>query len=121
MISEFLKDSIMNQADKDQLKIKIKEQIIQRGKEIEELEELTKPISPENSIGRVSRMDAINNKSVAEAALRTKKKKLASLKNALTKIDLPDFGKCERCKNPIQIARVIYMPESGLCVHCAAK
>ena len=33
------------------------------------LEELTKPIAPENAIGRVSRMDAINNKSVNEAAL----------------------------------------------------
>ena len=37
---------------------------------IEELE-LTKPIPPENAIGRVSRMDAINNRSVNEAALRT--------------------------------------------------
>ena len=31
---------------------------------IEEYRELTKPIPPENAIGRVSRMDAINNKSV---------------------------------------------------------
>ena len=33
-------------------------------KDIKGLKEATKPISPENSIGRVSRMDAINNKSV---------------------------------------------------------
>ncbi len=32
--------------------------------EIEVLKELTKPIAPENAIGRVSRMDAINNKSI---------------------------------------------------------
>ena len=31
---------------------------------IEEYRELTKPIPPENAIGRVSRMDAINNRSV---------------------------------------------------------
>ncbi len=107
--------------DKKEITIKIKASILKTEKQIIELEELTQPISPENAIGRISRMDAINNKSVAEAALRTKKKKLASLKNALTKIDLPGFGTCERCKNPIQIARVIYMPESGLCVRCAAK
>jgi len=37
---------------------------------IENYKELTKPIAPENAIGRVSRMDAINNKSVNEAALK---------------------------------------------------
>ena len=35
--------------------------------------EITKPIAPENAIGRISRMDAINNKSVTEAALRQAK------------------------------------------------
>ena len=37
---------------------------------INEYKELTLIISPENSIGRVSRMDAINNKSVMEESLR---------------------------------------------------
>ena len=36
---------------------------------------LCQQIAPENSIGRVSRMDAINNKSIVEAALREAKKK----------------------------------------------
>ena len=39
---------------------------------IEEYRELTKPIPPENAIGRVSRMDAINNRSVNEAALNNR-------------------------------------------------
>jgi len=37
---------------------------------IDSYKELTNPIAPENAIGRVSRMDAINNKSVNEAALK---------------------------------------------------
>ena len=55
---------------------------------------ITKPISPENSIGRVSRMDAINNKSVVEAALRNAEKKLKGLKIILSKIQNDDFGIC---------------------------
>jgi DnaK suppressor protein len=39
-------------------------------KKIIEYSLLCQPIAPENSIGRVSRMDAINNKSVVEAALK---------------------------------------------------
>ncbi len=42
--------------------------------EISELEELTKPVPLDASIGRISRMNAINNKSINEAALREKKK-----------------------------------------------
>ena len=43
---------------------------------VDEYTELCKPIAPENAIGRISRMDAINNKSVVEAALRETKNKM---------------------------------------------
>ena len=58
--------------DKTELKIlekKIITEIKSTEEKITEYSELCKPIAPENSIGRVSRMDAINNKSVVEAAL----------------------------------------------------
>ena len=44
-----------------------REDLVER---IAEYRELTKPIPPNDAIGRVSRMDAINNRSVNEAALR---------------------------------------------------
>ncbi len=111
----------MNSEEKEQLKAKIIAQITKTEKEIVSLEDMTKPISPENSIGRVSRMDAINNKSVAEASLRTSKRKLSNLKVALTKIDDENFGSCSRCENPIPPARLMYMPESTRCVRCADR
>jgi len=111
----------MNDQEKKDLKTKIVEKIAQTEIEIKELQELTKPISPENSIGRVSRMDAINNKSVAEAALRSSKQKLSKLNFALTKVDMPDFGICTYCKNPIRPARLMYLPESTRCVRCAER
>ena len=82
--------------------------------------DLTKPIAPENAIGRVSRMDAINNKSVNEASLRQAKLKLHSLNRALDSIDNPDFGICRKCKNPIPVGRILIRPESVLCVNCAS-
>lgn len=111
----------MNATDKDTLKQKIQETIVQTEQEIARLVEDTQPISPENSLGRVSRMDAINNKSVAEAALRSFKKKLGKLKLALTKIEEPSFGSCDFCKNPIAAKRLMFMPQSTRCVHCADK
>jgi DnaK suppressor protein len=100
---------------------KIEASIAKMEMEVARLEESTQPISPENSIGRVSRMDAINNKGVLEASLRSSKRKLSSLRLALTKIENPDFGICLRCRRPIQPARLMFMPESALCVHCAER
>ena len=48
---------------------------------IAEYRELTKPIPPSEAIGRVSRMDAINNRSVNEAALRQLERELAALRS----------------------------------------
>lgn len=87
--------------------------------EIEELKELTKPIAPENAIGRVSRMDAINNKSINEAALRKSEEKLRKLETALLKVDEEYFGLCGRCGNDIPMGRLLLMPESPFCVNCA--
>jgi DnaK suppressor protein len=81
--------------------------------------ELTKPIAPENAIGRVSRMDAINNKSVNEVALRKAELKLKNLQVALTKLDDSDFGICIRCKKPIPLGRILLLPHAITCVNCA--
>lgn len=86
---------------------------------VSEYRELTKPISPENAIGRVSRMDAINNKSVTEAALRTAERKLAGLNAILPKINDADFGQCQRCKGQIPLGRILLVPHSQFCVNCA--
>ena len=111
----------MNAEEKLKLKEKIIELIDKYEDDIKETESMTQPISPENSIGRVSRMDAINNKSVMEASLRNKISKRNKLKLALTKIDDDNFGICVNCKNPINPARLMYMPESTKCIRCADR
>ncbi len=86
---------------------------------IVQMEDMTQPISPENSIGRISRMDAINNKSVMEAALRNARKELDAMKNALAHLADDDFGLCKRCKEKIPMQRLVLMPGSAYCVNCA--
>ena len=111
----------MKEEEKRKLKKKLKELITNYENEILELESTIKPIKPENSLGRISRMDAINNQSVMEAAMRSKKRKLGKLKIALQNIDNKSFGYCSLCKKPIPMGRLIYMPESTRCVNCADR
>lgn len=90
-------------------------------RQIEELKDLTKPIEPDCAIGRVSRMDAINNKSVNDAALRKKQNQYKGLNLALEDIDKPNFQDCIVCGFQIPIERVFIMPESRKCTNCASK
>ncbi|MGI9551163.1 MAG: TraR/DksA family transcriptional regulator [Aurantibacter sp.] len=105
--------------DTKKIRALFEEEILKTEKSILRYEELAQPISPDNAIGRVSRMDAINNKSVMEAALRKAKERLAGLKHNLEKLGTDDFGVCPKCQSKIRIERILLAPESSFCVNCA--
>lgn len=115
----FLYLQIMNSNEKKVVKDKILEAINDTELQIETYKDLAKPIAPENAIGRVSRMDAINNRSVNEAALSKAEQKLKNLRIALNNIDDDDFGICGKCKQQIPIGRILLVPQNRFCVRCA--
>ena len=103
----------------EEIKQKILSEIAKTEKLIAEYRELTKPVAPDVAIGRISRMDAINNKSVTEASLRKAEQKLKNLQRVLSQFGTPEFGLCLTCKKPIPIGRILFRPESLRCVNCA--
>ena len=109
----------MVKLNKIEIRNKIESEILKTENKVAEYKELTRPIEPENAIGRISRMDAINNKSVVEAALRKAVEKLNNLNLALSKIDDDDFGLCVRCHKPIPLGRILFMPQARSCVDCS--
>ena len=98
---------------------KIDEEIKKTTDSINEYKQLNKPMAPDNAIGRVSRMDAINNRSVLNAALKKAELKLKKLKIVQKEIDKNNFGVCLNCKNEIPIARLMIVPDSKKCISCA--
>ncbi|MCU4175145.1 TraR/DksA family transcriptional regulator [Carboxylicivirga sp. N1Y90] len=107
--------------NKTEIETLIHKQIATVERKIKSLKELTGAISPDDAIGRVSRMDAINNKSVNDAALRQSERKLKNLKEALQRLNDADFGVCVSCKGAIPAGRLVLMPESRKCMRCASK
>jgi DnaK suppressor protein len=87
--------------------------------EMENLKLLAQPIEPENSIGRISRMDAINNKSINDRMLRKAQEKLKYLKLNLKSLENNDFGFCMKCKKQININRIKLIPETRKCINCS--
>lgn len=111
----------MNDQDKTQLESHIRSRIDAVKADIESYTQLAKPVSPDNAIGRITRMEAINSKSINEAALNKSKQTLSNLEEALKLINDPDFGLCAECEEPIPFKRLMAMPESAFCVKCAGK
>jgi DnaK suppressor protein len=103
----------------------IKESIIKQIDEFEAdiilLKEAAKPIAPDDAYGRVSRMDAINNKAIVDASLKDKEITVRRFKYTLSKIDSEDYGKCSRCGNYINLRRLMSIPYVNLCISCANK
>tara|TARA_B100001142_G_scaffold229798_1_gene227943 strand:+ start:5889 stop:6221 length:333 start_codon:yes stop_codon:yes gene_type:complete len=109
----------MDEMQIQEIKRKLKTEIESTQLKINKYTILCRPIAPENSIGRISRMDAINNKSVVEAALREAEKKIKQLLQMQEKINEEDFGVCIKCKKTIPFGRLMIRPHSKFCVHCA--
>ena len=109
----------MKLEQKQELKQHIRTEIENIKKDIASFKKLTQPIAPDNAIGRLTRMEAINSKSINEAALNKFKNTLPKLERALKKIDASEFGLCSECEEPIPFARLMIMPEADLCVQCA--
>ena len=109
----------MKKESQERIAKKILEEIEKISANIIEYKKLAQPIAPDDAIGRVSRMDAINNKSVLDAALRKAEVKLKKLKIVEKEIKNNGFGQCLKCKIQIPIERLIIVPEIKKCVNCA--
>ena len=110
----------MLQEDKDKLEQHIRQEIEDLKEKIVSYKEGAKPVALDSAIGRVTRMDAINSKSISEESLRKAEIALFKLERALDKIDGSDFGLCMECGEEIPFKRLMIMPGSVLCVACVA-
>ena len=109
----------MKETEKQKIEAKLLDEIKSTKEKIVKYSELCRPIAPENAIGRVSRMDAINNKSIVEAALREAKKKINQLLIMQEQIKELDFGICMKCNSSIPFMRLLIKPHARFCVKCA--
>jgi DnaK suppressor protein len=109
------------QKEKDTLKNKIKEESILTEEQITLLQEKVKPIAPDCSLGRLTRLEAMGEQHVNNKILDESKIKLTRLKNALLRIDKPMFGICIECEEEIGFGRMSIRPESVRCVACAGN
>jgi DnaK suppressor protein len=109
----------MTPEEKKEIKEKIEADIATLSEQIKALEKKTKPIAPDCSLGRLTRLEAMGEQHVNNKILDESRLRLTRLQNALLRVDKPMFGICIECEEEIGVGRMSIRPESVRCVECA--
>jgi len=74
----------------------------------------------QQSVGRLSRMDAMQQQSMDIAREERRQHRLKILKAALDRLDKDDYGYCLACGEDIPYKRLLADPATTRCVECSA-
>lgn len=84
-------------------------------------EEGARPVDLDQPIGRVSRVDALQQQSMARATREGHRHRLDQVKLALAALAEDEYGLCRRCEEPIGFRRLKAQPETPFCVACQGR
>jgi DnaK suppressor protein len=73
----------------------------------------------QTSVGRLSRMDAMQAQQMALDSARRRQQELAGVQGALRRIESGEYGICFDCGEEIDVRRLSVAPTSTRCVACA--
>jgi len=85
---------------------------------LESSKEGTKVVSLDQPIGRVSRIDAIQQQKMAEESRRKQQLRLGQIAVALAAVENDEYGYCRSCEEPIGHRRLTARPETPFCLRC---
>lgn len=72
----------------------------------------------QQSVGRLSRMDAMQNQAMANAVDARRQSRITAIEAALARMAEGEFGYCESCGEPIPFKRLELDPTFTQCVAC---
>ncbi len=104
-----------------ELEVDLRALVLELRLSIEGGREGVKPVGLDQPIGRLSRMDAIQQQNMLQANHRAAQLRLAAAEAALRRIEQEEYGACVSCGEDVAFARLKARPESPFCVSCQGK
>ena len=86
--------------------------------ELETAKDDAQPVNLDLSIGRLTRVDALQQQQMAAARRRRLEAQLAQIQQAFSRIEHGTFGECIHCDEPIGFRRLKVRPEAPMCLRC---
>lgn len=106
-------------------KQELAEQLAKLKAELEDLLESSsdssRVVDLDQPIGRLSRMDALQQQAMAKAGSEGMKKRLLQVESALQALRQERYGECRKCEEPIGYPRLKANPETPLCIDCQTQ
>ena len=75
----------------------------------------------QQSVGRLTRMDALQRQAMAQEQARRRAQEIARIDAALARLQEGEYGFCLDCGEKIAAKRLAADPAAALCLACAAK
>lgn len=106
--------------DQDFFRKKLEERLssIQEGRESQQKEGAPVELD-QTKVGRLSRMDAIQQQSMAQATARRTEQEYQRIRTALGRLESGDYGYCLKCEEEIAEGRLRVDPSTLICIDCA--
>ena len=85
---------------------------------LEPLKDAARTVDLDEPIGRLTRVDALQQQSMAKANRQSTQVRLQQVAAALKRAAVGNYGYCLDCDEPIGLARLQVRPEAFLCITC---
>ncbi|MAH25598.1 MAG: hypothetical protein CMI19_01380 [Opitutae bacterium] len=97
----------------------LEEALYEVEKYLESSEDAAAAVEPDKGLGRLSRMEAMQDQQLVMEMRRRKKRQLAEIKVAISRIEMGTYGKCIFCSRDIAPERLEVAPEVQTCIICS--
>lgn len=112
----------MNHLSKDQLtelRAELERQLGRLKRSMRVSDEALRPVElDQTAVGRLSRMDSLQNQSMTRNLHQREQVKLAHIHQALDRLDGGSYGLCVECGAEVPFERLFVFPEAPTCQAC---
>lgn len=102
------------------LRLRLEARIAEIDIQVARSDDQTSAVAPDNAIGRLSRVDAVQAGYISDEVRRQITADRMRIQRALRMIAENNYGLCVRCQGEISVARLDAQPDATLCIDCAA-
>jgi DnaK suppressor protein len=88
-------------------------------KYLESSEDAAAAVEPDKGLGRLSRLEAMQDQQLVMEMRRRKKRQLAEIKSAISRLEMGNYGSCIFCGKEISPERLEVSPETQTYMRCS--
>lgn len=106
-------------AERAELRADLDALVVELRESLEGSADAARPVELDQpAVGRVSRIDAIQQQKMLEATRASQRVRLQQIRSALARFEENEYGECQGCGEQIGYARLKARPESAFCIEC---